>query len=87
MAVSTVFDKMINCKIIPVPFLIRRQHPGTVAEGANTSQGLNDCTSNKLGSVRDVPYFIQQILINLECDNFLFFLHELKHLSSSTVSY
>jgi len=87
MAVGTVFDKMIHCKIIPVPFLARSQHPGAIAKGANASQSLNDCPTNKLGPVRNVLDSLEQIIIDFESDNFLFFLHELKHLSSSAVSY
>jgi hypothetical protein len=87
MAVVTVFDNMINCKIIPVPFLVRSQHPGAIAKGANASQCLNDCPTNKLGPVRNVLNSIEQIIIDFERNNILFFLHELKHPSSSAVPY
>lgn len=64
---------VIHCKIIPVQFLVRGQHPRAVAQRTDTSQCLYDRRTDKF---RSVWYFLDdliEVLINLERYNLLFF--------------
>ena len=77
MAILTIFHKMIIRKFIPVAFLVLGEHPRAVAKGTHTAQGPNDCRTDELGSVGHVLDGLQELIIHLECDNALFFLHDL----------
>ena len=64
-----------DAEFVPVDLLVFCEHSGAVAQGTHAPKRGNNGRSYEFRSVGYALYGQSQVIIHLECDYFLFFLH------------